>query len=125
MFLRRLLLFTALLAGLAALLKYAVRWEGLHPLVWLLLGFFTVLAGFTYYFVEGGRQRNPGHFNAYFMGALVMRLFVSIGLFAAYLFLYSGKELSFALHFIVLYFLYMGFEIYHIVRNLRPFSKNP
>ena len=125
MFYRYLLILTFLLLGIALLLQQVLGWNGVHPNAPVFIIFFAVMAAFTYRFVKMGYDRNPDNFTTYFMASVVLRFFVCVGVFVVYLILYKDTTLRFAFNFMVLYFIYTGFEIYHIVRNLRPFSKNP
>lgn len=124
-FYRVLAALTVLLAGLVLLLQRVAGWEGVHPHALGFVLFFAVFTAFTFRFVKAGYDRNPDNFTTYFMASVVLRFFVSVGVFVVYLILYKDASLRFAFNFMVLYFVFTGFEIYHIVRNLRPFSKNP
>jgi hypothetical protein len=58
-----------------------------------------------------------------YLATMVARLFVSI-IFATFFILYDqGHVIEFAGNFIVLYLLYLGFEIYGILTNLRHHFK--
>ena len=54
-----------------------------------------------------------------YLSAMVARLFISI-IFATFFILFDkANVLTFAGNFVVLYLLYLGFEIYGILTNLR------
>jgi hypothetical protein len=125
MFYRYLSIFTAILIAAVLVLQRVANWDGVHPDALIFILFFAIMAAFTYRFIRNGSERNPDNFNNYFMGSVVLRFFLCIAVFLVWLILYNDTTLRFAFNFMIFYFLFTGFEIYHIVRNLRPFSKNP
>ncbi len=68
-------------------------------------------------------RRDPDSLTGYFLGAVVVRLLLSMAV--ALVFIRSGEpnRESFLIAFFALYFLYAGFEVWQMLRNLRPDSK--
>jgi hypothetical protein len=72
-------------------------------------------------------QVNPNHFMAAYFGSMVVRLLMSLSLVLIYFYKGGAKEgtgtWAFLVSFFLLYFLFAGFEIWSVLSNLRPFSK--
>ena len=100
----------------------AVLW--LHPAWKTLLVFYGSVSLLTYRLVGTDRQRNPDRFIPMYMAATVARFILSL-LFVGF-FLWQGidNRRVFVLDFLVLYIVYLGFEIWGFTRKLRPNSKN-
>jgi hypothetical protein len=116
---------TVVLGALAWTIKHHSGLNLIHPHFYVLLLYFYFLTIGSYAFLSNAAQTHPESMPSFILGAVATRLFFSLGLMLAYLLLYSDDTLRFALTFVALYFVYTGFEIYGIVRNLRPFSKSP
>lgn len=119
----RLLLLTGLLVAAGAALRATGHGAWVHPRAGALVAFFTTLTYLTYALVERGRRTGAADLTGYYMGGLTARLLLSMGV--AVVFILSGApgRSAFLLAFFTLYFLYAGFEVWHVVRNLRPNSE--
>lgn len=128
-FLRNLLIFSVLLgAGLYGLrMQYGA--ELVHPSAdWLLL-FFVVLTALTFWLTWRAFQRDPESLMTAWFSTTALRLVLALGVVVTYL-VRGGANAghntwTFLGLFFLLYFLYTGFEVWSVVTNLRPFSKQP
>ena len=117
-----------LFAGLLALALLAVQATGLsrwlHPAVWWLLLINLLMAVGIQLMVDYGVYYRQGQFQIFYLAGSVIRLFVS-GL-VAFAFIYVGTPAmeTFVLNFFALYLLFVGFEIYSVLGNLRSDSKS-
>lgn len=116
-----------LTAFLAIVFFVAERYAGatwLHPAWKTLLVFFVSVSFLTHRLVEAGLQGDRERLIPMYMAATVAR-FIGTLLFVGF-FLWQGidNRRAFILDFLVLYILYMGFEIWGFTRKLRPNSKN-
>lgn len=68
-------------------------------------------------------KKNPENISRNYFVAMLIRLFASV--LVALLFIYFDRENAsvFAGNFIVLYFMYLGFEIYALMSNLQSHYK--
>ncbi len=104
-------------------LRAAGHGAWVHPYAGALLAYYAGLTYLTYALIERGRRTSSDALTGYYMGALTARLLLSMGIAVA--FIMSGAEgrSAFLAAFFTLYFLYAGFEVWHVVRNLRPNSE--
>jgi len=94
-----------------------------YAYIWYLVMFFFFLSTFSIYIVEKAASHGQKYFiNAYFT-MMLLRLFLSIGLAFIFIWKDRGQAIIFASNFIVLYLLFLGFEIYTLLANLRHHSK--
>ncbi|SDK72140.1 hypothetical protein SAMN05421823_103377 [Catalinimonas alkaloidigena] len=116
-----------LFAGLLAAALWAVqafsdaRW--LHPMVWWLLLINTLLAVGIQLLVDYGVHYRRGSFQIFYLGGSVIRLFISA--LVAFAFIYMGTPAleTFVLNFFAIYLIFVGFEIYAVLGNLRSDSQ--
>lgn len=75
------------------------------------------------YIIKKLTKNNSQKFLAVYFSAMIGRLFISI-IFAA-IFILTDREnvFNFAINFLLLYLLFLGFEIYGIMTNLRHHFK--
>jgi hypothetical protein len=128
-FLRNLLLFSLLLGAALYGLRLQYGAAVVHPSAdWLLL-FFAALTGLTFWITWRAYQRNPESLTTAWFGATGIRLVLALGVVVTYLVQGGAKAgnstWTFLGLFFLLYFLYTGFEVWNVVTNLRPFSKQP
>ena len=121
-FLLRLIILTLLVLAVGAGLRASGQGQWVHPYAGALVAYYSILTYLTYALIERGRRTAAADLTGYYMGALMVRLLLSMGL--AVWFIMSGAEgrSAFLAAFFTLYFLYAGFEVWHVVRNLRPHS---
>lgn len=94
--------------------------EWLYDYYWYLLFYFYFITLVSLLLIERTAIKNPDDISKGFFGAMMLRLFVSV--IIATIILYYDRESStiFALNFIVIYLLYLGFEIYYLISILQP-----
>ncbi len=95
----------------------------LYHQIWLVFIFFFLLTLASLVVIEKFTRRNSENFLAVYFSAMIGRLFISI-IFAA-IFILTDREhvFNFSINFLILYLLFLGFEIYGIMTKLRTHSK--
>lgn len=111
--------FTVLI-GFIVYLTGRLKPEWLYDYQWLLLAYFYIMMIISLWLVERAAAKNVENISKGFFTAMMIRLFVSIVL--ALLIIYVDREHAsvFAVNFVILYLLYLGFEIYYLIANLQP-----
>ena len=122
-FIRNLFFITVGVCLVSGLLIYRQGYVWVHPYIWYQVLFFLSVTGFTEYITRLGRKNDPTNFQLYYLGSTVLRVLLSIGVIFIYVYFAASRELQFAANFFLLYFIYTGFEVYHILSNLRRNSK--
>jgi hypothetical protein len=91
--------------------------------VWIILVFFVLLTLASLAAIEKITKKNQDNFLAIYFSVMIGRLFISI-IFAVVFFLTDREHLfNFSFNFLILYLLFLGFEIYGIITNLRHHFK--
>lgn len=116
------LLFT-LFVGVTIFLLDFLNVPYVHVYVWYIYSFFAVLHLATHAFTLWGINNYKENFAMFYFGAMIFRFFCSISL--AFVIIYRGVDegMMFVVNFFILYFIFIIFEIYSIIANLRPHSK--
>jgi hypothetical protein len=126
-FLRQFFLFCFLLGGIFYALATQFGEAVIHPLTIYVFGFFALLTLITYWVTSRLIRANPDNFMGAYFGSMVVRLLLSVGLVLTFLYKGGAQERpglwTFLGGFFILYFLFAGFEIWSVLSNLRPFSK--
>ncbi|PSR54778.1 hypothetical protein AHMF7605_15325 [Adhaeribacter arboris] len=122
-FFKSLILITGVIGLILGVLVYLQGYNWVHPYIWYIMLFFLIVTGFTYYIVNAGSKNDPGNFQMYYLGSTLFRVLMCMGVIFVYVYFATERELQFTLNFFLLYFIYTGFEIYHILTNLRRNSK--
>ena len=91
--------------------------------IWYLLAFFFALSYVTSMLTEHGIKKDPKNFQIFYFGGMMFR--VILCMIVALIIIYSGTEnlFNFIINFFGLYLLFLGFEIYSLLTNLRANSK--
>jgi hypothetical protein len=118
----RLSVFTAGMAGVLYFLDTYINTTIIHPDIWVMLTFFFVLTLAGHFFVEWGLRRNKEKLMGYYMGFMGIRLLTSIGFLGFFWSKHTNDIFVFIGNFFVLYLLYVAFEIYWLMANLRQNS---
>ncbi len=120
----RIFLFTLFLAIVFFIAEVYGTVPWLHPAWKTLLVFYLSVSFLTHRLVDTGLRDDPERFIPMYMAATVARFILSL-LFIGF-FIWQGIENRrvFVLDFLVLYILYISFEIWGFTRKLRPNSKN-
>jgi len=95
----------------------------LHDLIWILQGYFLGVALISSLISSKGLKYKED-FHLYYMGTMVMRFFFHLIIIFICFYLKVGNEVILVVNFFILYLLYTSFEIYHLLRNLRPDFKS-
>ncbi len=91
--------------------------------IWIVLLFFFLLTLASLYIIDKLTKHNPDNFLAVYFSIMIARLFISI-IFAAIFILGDRTHVfNFSINFLFLYLLFLGFEIYGIMTNLRHINK--
>lgn len=92
----------------------------LHSYKWFFLCFFYLQTVLTTIFIQMGMNANKNNMAVFYFGAMIFRFFISVS--AAFVLVYKGidDKVLFALNFFVFYLLFIMFEIFPILTNLRP-----
>ena len=91
----------------------------LSNMVWYIQGFYFIVGNLNH-LISGKGLKNAPDMHLYYMASMSFRFFLSlIFLFVA---IYNMNEghFIFVINFFILYFVYTSFEIYYLLRNLRP-----
>ena len=122
-FLLRLAVLTLLVLAAGAGLRAAGLGHWVHPRAGSLVAFFTILTYLANSLIERARRTAPENLTGFYMGTITVRLLLSMGIAGA--FIWSGEEgrSAFLGAFFGLYFLYAGFEVWQVMRNLQPNSE--
>ena len=119
----KILCFTLLIAGMFFLLQETLKPEWVHHKLWLTLSFFALLTWitgiFSMYLLSLSKENSPN----IILGASVVRFLASAGFIAILLVLGVENIILFVVNFFAIYFLYLLFDIYWVMANLRPNSK--
>jgi hypothetical protein len=119
----QILLITILVTVLLVLDDFVLPEPLLHEYKWYLLLFFAVQSLLTTFITSQGLTKDPRYFQGFFFSAMLLRMFLSIGvIFYA---VYQGviSPTLFVVTFFILYFCFISFEIYSLLHNLRANSE--
>ncbi len=115
---RQLFIFSTIL--IAVIIVFQLVWpQVLYDKVWWLLIFFILLTISSLLVISYATAKNPKNFMVFYFSAMIARLFISILVAAVFILLDKNNVLVFAVNFTTLYLLFLGFEIYSILINLR------
>lgn len=119
----RLILFTLILAGIIFFLQKDLQTVWIHeligPVVWFYFGW-TLLSGLlTLYFLRLSKDNSV----PILLGAGLFRLLGSLGFVFVVLRMGTENILWFVVDFFIIYLLYLLFDIYTFITNLRPHSE--
>ena len=100
------------------ILKFNSDW--LYKYQWYLLIYFYLITLLSLSMVEKAAIKSADNVSKGFFGAMMVRMFVSV--IIALIIIYFDRESStiFAINFVILYFLYLGLELYYLLKYLQP-----
>ena len=117
-------LFTLLIAGIVIALPYVFPDT---PLLinkfWVVFSFIAGITFIAYLVAYMGIQRKPEMGVMAIMGSIALKMLFSMAFVLVYVLKTPVSSLLFVLNFFSLYFLFSGFEIYCLLRNLRHLIK--
>ena len=91
--------------------------------VWIILVFFFLLTLASLIVIEKITKKKPDNFLAIYFSAMIARLFISIIFATVFILMDRSHVFNFSINFLLLYLLFLGFEIYGIITNLRHQKK--
>ena len=116
------LLYTALLAGIALLIKHFFP-LAITAQFWLVFGFLAGLTLIAYLLASFGIQKNPQVGVFAILGSVIIKMLFAMSFVLIYSLKQAKGDLAFALNFFSLYLLFTLFEILGLLRNLRHQNK--
>lgn len=119
----KVLSFSLVISGIVYLLKNFFRTELIHETVWIVLSFFALLVWVSGLFVQYLMNLSKENSSNILLGATVIRFISSAGFVAILLVLGVENKILFVANFFAIYFLFLLFDIYSLMANLRPHSK--
>ena len=120
---RKVVIQTSLFTVLIGLIIYfigRIKEEWLHIYQWSLVAYFYLLTMISLIIVERTAKRNINNISKGFFGAMMLRLFLSVIIAVIVIYLDRKSSTIFAINFIVLYLLFLGFEIYYLINFIQP-----
>jgi len=108
-----------LIIGVIQFIIGKLKIEWLYDYQWLLVFYFFILTMISLIIVERTAKKNLDNVSKGFFGAMMLRFFLSIIIALVVIYLDRGGAMVFAVNFIILYLLYLGFEIYYLINNLQ------
>lgn len=119
----KVILFSLILIGTALLFRYFLKPVWIHDKIGTLVWFYFILNLVTGLFTQYLVKINEGHSVSILLGTSVIRLLASLCF--VFVILWTGTEnlLWFVVNFFIIYLLYLLFDIYLFITNLRPHSE--
>lgn len=92
----------------------------LYRYQWYLFSYFYLITLFSLVLIEKTIRNDPEKLSKGFFLAMMVRLFISIVIAVIIIYFDRANSTIFALNFLVLYLIYLGFEIYYLINVLQP-----
>ncbi len=92
----------------------------LYTYQWYLLLYFYLITVLSIVIIEKTTQKDAEKLAKGFFSAMMLRLFVSVIIAIIIIYIDRVNSTIFALNFLILYLLYLGFEIYYLISILQP-----
>ncbi|RYD73523.1 MAG: hypothetical protein EOP53_19960 [Sphingobacteriales bacterium] len=118
-------MFTALLVGICVILPFLFPGSVLFiAKFWIVFGFIAGITLIAMIVALAGIKRNPETGVMAIMGSITVKLLFTMAFVLIYVLKTPVNSLLFVINFFSLYFLFSGFELYCLLRNLRhPIKK--
>jgi hypothetical protein len=116
-------LLTTLYTSIIAFIQFGVNHLNaglLYSHQWYLLLYFYLITFLSIVIIEKSTQRDAEKLSKGFFSAMMLRLFVSVIIAIVIIYIDRVNSTIFALNFLILYLLYLGFEIYYLINILQP-----
>jgi len=116
-------LITTLYTLVLAFIQYGVYQLNaglLYTHQWYLLLYFYLITVLSIVIIEKTTQKDAEKLAKGFFSAMMLRLFVSVIIAIIIIYFDRVNSTIFALNFLILYLLYLGFEIYYLISILQP-----
>ena len=122
-FLRRLLIYSAILGIIAAGFWFFAPSKYITPVLPFIFIFFIGITLISFYYLLRSSSKAFITFINYYLLITVLKLFLFIGVIFLYMYLNKADAAPFAISFLVLYFLYMVFEVGYLVLYFKSTQK--
>ncbi|EMS34376.1 hypothetical protein C943_03595 [Mariniradius saccharolyticus AK6] len=119
----KLILLSLLLGGVIYVIQQYIKPAWIHESMWTIMAFFIILTWITGMFTHYLLQLSKENSVSILLGGIGLRLLSSIGFVAVMLMLGVENIILFIVNFFIVYFLYLLFDIYMLIANLRPNSR--
>lgn len=116
-------LLTSLYTFLIALIQFGVYHLNhglLYSHQWYLLLYFYIITFLSIAVIEKTTRQDAEKLSKGFFTAMMLRLFVSVIIAIIIIYFDRVNSTIFAMNFLILYLLYLGFEIYYLISILQP-----
>lgn len=115
----KLLIFTLLLSGAVFFMQY-LELPFIHQYIWYIIGFFFIQSLLTTFIAGKGIKKNSVNFPPFYFMSMILRLVLTIILAFVFIAIQTPDLNVFVGNFLILYLLFLIFEIYSLLTNLRP-----
>ena len=116
-------LLTTLYTLILAIVQYGIYQLNaglLYKYQWYLLLYFYLITVISVVIIEKTTQKDAEKLAKGFFSAMMLRLFISVIIAIVFIYYDRVNSTIFALNFLILYLLYLGFEIYYLINILQP-----
>ena len=116
-------LLTTLFTLILAIVQYGIYQLNaglLYKYQWYLLLYFYLITVISVVIIEKTTQKDAEKLAKGFFSAMMLRLFISVIIAIVFIYYDRVNSTIFALNFLILYLLYLGFEIYYLINILQP-----
>lgn len=112
-----------LLVSLTVIFLNYMKPGWIYHYIWILLLFFFILTTLVVWVIDYTYKKFRKKFIQAYFGIMAIRLIISLAF--AIIFILKDREnvLVFGINFLIMYLLFLGFEIYNIITNLRTHFK--
>jgi 4-hydroxybenzoate polyprenyltransferase len=111
---------TVLISAIVLLLLKQVPAYNPGTFIWTAVGFFYLLTFILYAMAMMGLKQSQKTFTVSVLGSMTLRFIFSVLFLVIYLIINPEKNKAFIISFLFLYLFYTIFEIFQLVRKLRP-----
>lgn len=115
-------IYTALITGTILIVNF-INPSWVYRYTWLIVLFFFLLTIGSISATKYAARHWRKQFIQVYFGIMTLRLFISVAFALMLIVLDREHVLVFGINFLVLYLLFLGFEIYSILTNLRTHFK--
>lgn len=105
------------------LLVYSIFPAWIYRFTWIIVLFFFLLTLGSIALTKMAAKHWEKQFVQIYFGIMTVRLFISVAFALIFIIKDRDHVVVFAINFLVLYLLFLGFEIYSILTNLRTHFK--
>lgn len=118
-FYRNFLLLFVALSLIIYFLQNILKMEQIHEKVWYLQTFFFFISIISHMISSIGIKRS-GELHIFYMASMGVRMLFSMVFIFACVYFFQEKPFFLVVNFFILYLVYTSFEIYFLLRTLRP-----